>query len=778
MDVHVQAADSSRGPDGIEKPARLRICLITSLSIADFVDAELTAEGAKRIMPGNVGILTLASVLRDRGYDPVVVNLDKMFLDFRDKMLNFRRPGESAAEQSRPCADLESDASLAAARFLPFVLRRMENLAYDVFGLSSICSSYPLTVRLAEVLKERYPTSHVILGGPQASVVDEATMRAFRCVDFVVRGEAEVTLPALLGVLSGIDEDFSLASIPGITYRRGSEVVRNPNSPVIKDLDSLPLPAFDLDADILDRGSVYLEIGRGCPFACTFCSTNDFFRRNFRLKSTPKMLAEMVGIRERYGIEGFSLIHDMYTVDRKKVINFCEALLEHGGRFTFGCSARTDCIDDALIALMAKAGCVGIFFGIETGSSRLQSVIKKNLDLNEARARIRCADQHGIKTAVALICGFPDETRDDFRDTIHFFVDSLRFDKAEPQLSLLAPLAGTPIHEEHKGKLVLDHIFSDMADQGWQQDPADLELVRCHPDIFPNYYAVPTRWLERRYVKEVRDFVTNLAQRFRWLPVALLADSGDFLVIFDTWKAWAERCQLPVQTLTSGVIPYYCDVGFREDFIRFVRDYYIPEMARARTAIEALVASEAASPPRMPDGLLNGIQRAERIADESYPFQTEGVVLDEAGINYSEFVEALRVGRQLEDVPVRSTPILLRRTNEREFQVWEVSPSSAILMRLADGTRTVAQVARDFAAIAPECRGVPPGKACLFGLLTLRERGFIEVASHPVVRPQNFTLNETKQADLPIYVTPPEAGNTQRPWPWPAPHAGEVERIG
>src|SRR5437667_9243985 len=99
----------------------------------------------------------------------------------------------------------------------------------------------------------------------------------------------------------------------------------------------------------------------------------------------------------------------MYTIDRKKVISFCQALIEHGKEFTWGCSARTDCVDDELIALMAEAGCRGIFFGIETGSNRMQSVINKKLDLAEAWARIQCADQHGIDMAVALIIGFPEE---------------------------------------------------------------------------------------------------------------------------------------------------------------------------------------------------------------------------------------------------------------------------------------------------------------------------------------------------------------------------------
>src|SRR6185295_13886713 len=110
------------------------------------------------------------------------------------------------------------------------------------------------------------------------------------------------------------------------------------------------------------------------------------------------------------------------TIDRKKVVAFCDAVVESGEKFTWGCSARTDCIDDELLELMARAGCTGIFFGIETGSQRLQ---------------------HVIKTTVALIAGFPEETREDLRDTIHFFIDSLRFDHAEPQCSLLAPLAAT-----------------------------------------------------------------------------------------------------------------------------------------------------------------------------------------------------------------------------------------------------------------------------------------------------------------------------------------------
>ena len=93
-------------------------------------------------------------------------------------------------------------------------------------------------------------------------------------------------------------------------------------------------------------------------------------------------------VRDVYGITTFDLIHDMFTVDRKRVIAFCEAVIATGEEFYWNCSARTDCIDEEMIAIMARAGCRAIFFGIETGSARLQKIVKKNIDLNDATARI------------------------------------------------------------------------------------------------------------------------------------------------------------------------------------------------------------------------------------------------------------------------------------------------------------------------------------------------------------------------------------------------------
>jgi radical SAM superfamily enzyme YgiQ (UPF0313 family) len=752
---------SDRPADRSGRGARkLRVCLITALSMVDFVDAELTANGAKRIMPGNVGVLALAAVLREHGYEPHIVNLDQLFLDFRNQT--------AGCTDDRHAGNTGPD----SVYFFEMAAERLSALSFDVFGFSSICSSYPLTLRLAAEVRTFNPDAQIILGGPQASVVDVATMQAFPCVDFVVRGEADRTLPALLDLLSSQMRGTDLESVPGVTFRREGRVIRNANALPIDDMDLLPLPAFDLDPEVDKRGSVYLEAGRGCPFVCTFCSTNDFFRRNFRLKSPGKMIEHMKAIRQKYGTSTFNLIHDMYTVDRKRVVGFCEALLASGERFTWACSARTDCVDDELIELMARAGCRGIFFGIETGSSRLQVVINKKLDLAEAMQHIQCADRYGIRTAVALIIAYPEETRDDLRDTIHFFIDSLRFDNAEPQLSLLAPLAATPIYEQHKHHLVLDHIFSDMSHQGWLQDPRDISLIEAHPDIFPNFYAAPTQFIERGYFKEVRDWVTYLATRFRWLPVALLRDSKDLLGVFDRWKTWLTENRAGLATSDSGTAPYYCRDQFRVDFLEFVRTSYLKEASSAgRLVVSTLIQTEDAelgicSPTR-------SVERAGCLDDACFPFLADRLFTMDLRADYNDIISSLRVDPDICLPPEREVTVIFRPVDGKPTEVWQLAALSAALIRLCNGTRTAREIIQEFALAGPEAGGVPAEQAGLFGLMALQAEGFIEISRSPAAPGDATQAGDAAGRALTRYSQPPQMSNTTQPWPWGAP--GSVE---
>ena len=684
----------------------MQICLITALTIFDFDDPEVTTR-AHKPLGTQLGVLCLAASAATHGHLSTIIDLDAI------------AAGLLGSSGKQVTADNLFEACVHA-------LARTDA---QLFGFSSICSSYPLTVRLAAEAKRLHPQAYVVLGGPQATVVDTPTLEAFPWVDAIVRGEADWTLPRLIDAIDKRGVTASIEEVAGITFRRNGGVVRNPDSALIANLDMLPLPAFEVDRQIEYRKSAQLEVGRGCPYRCTFCSTNDFFRRSPRFKSTDVILGQMKELHERYGITSFSLVHDMFTVDRKRVIEFAEALLNSGGLYEWSCSARTDRVDDELLALMAKSGCAGIFFGVETGSPRLQRVVDKELDLGTAREAIRSATAHGMKTAVGLITGFPEEERNDLRDTIHFFVQATRFEHAEPQLSLLAPLAGTPIEKKYRNRLALDHIYSDMTQRGWREDPKDLQLIKEFPRVFPNFYAVPTL-LPRHYIAEVRDFVDGMAFWFRWLSIALLDATEDLLYVFDEWLRWhAHRAQRESQERMDRNSRYYCSNLFAHDLLAFVGQSIdsgcLPNTQSLRNVLAYELALCDLEPAPTVEASPTGIQRAS-LKDRVR--KAKGVVVRSFAFDLPGLLRSLQSGEQLCKTDNRNcfTAIVARRG--RPIQVLQLSEEAAELLLLCNAENTIDNVVDKYcdAHLGQNNRALRK-KEAVAGLTRLYEDGLLEI---------------------------------------------------
>ena len=196
----------------------------------------------------------------------------------------------------------------------------------------------------------------------------------------------------------------------------------------------------------------------------------------------------------------------MFTVDRKRVVEFCETMVAAGSPFEWSCSARTDCVDSELLQLMRKAGCDDIFFGIETGSQRMQRVIQKDLDLDTARNIFLQTDSLGFHATASIIVGYPEETREDLGESVRFYGDMLRFPKVEPQFNILSPLAATPLTDQYRDVLYLDEEWASISESGKGQDDADRELIALYPEIFQSFYALPSQ-TPRPALRRLRDFL-------------------------------------------------------------------------------------------------------------------------------------------------------------------------------------------------------------------------------------------------------------------------------
>jgi radical SAM superfamily enzyme YgiQ (UPF0313 family) len=643
----------------------MRICLISALSR---LDARLPDNGLADFNDAPLGVLTLAAILERERIPVELMDLDWEFA-------RHRMAGGCEVEFGNRVA-----AQLAAS-------------ACSIFGFSTLCQSWPLTLAIARRLKDLRSDAYVIVGGPQASVVDVAAVREFPQIDVIVRGEADETLPLLIEAIAGGGTGLDL--LPGLTYRSAGRLHRTSDAPPYTRLDELPLPAYHLYPGVQRARRMVLEAGRGCPFACSFCSTNDFFRRKFRLKSPHVVLEQMRQLEALFGARSFSLVHDMFTVDRRRVAEFCETFIGAGRRYRWSCSARTDCVDDALLALMAKARCTGVFFGIETGSPSLQRTISKGLVLSRAQGVVRAAGKNGIGTTVSLITGFPEETAMDFRDTVSFMLEAARGDSVVVQLHLLSPLSGTPLEASYRGALKIDDTASDISTP--MKLPAEVRLwIETYPEIFSSFYHIPMRHLEREYLAGARSFLLRGLRRARWLMLALHQIYGHILDVFEGW-----RTTRPGKT--SGI----------QDFLRYVEGEY-----GAHPAVAALLRFYGLLSSEIPQHQLG---KPRSGGENRVPVLSAGTEILDLPFSLTSLLERIREGKAKEYFGSRPETVAVTKR-----KVIALHPLQAGLVSLCDGHRDLEGIVQSLDPSLWEfVPGIEPEQASQVVLEELAKEGVV-----------------------------------------------------
>lgn len=369
------------------------------------------------------------------------------------------------------------------------------------------CDSYHISLRIAERIKSRCKDIYIVFAGPQADLVAESTIREIPYIDFICRGEGETTIvPFFSSLISGKPD----LTVKGLVYRHDGQIVQTPRPELIADLDTLPaidysLLAFNNEgASIKGENLFPVDVGRGCPFACTYCSTKLFWGRKYRLKSADRIIEEIKFVHERFGMEAFIFVHDMFTMNREKVIDICKRLKNIGFPIRWRCSARMDCLDEELIDIMTDAGMYGLFVGIETGSSRMQKLIHKNLKLDDIPKKLRYIANKGVEISASFIYGFPEETEDDFVQTMSLMMEISKISGVNIQQHLCTFFPGTELTSQYIDKLEPSTTFSDITGGIAVQDCAD--LIMAHPYLFSHFFEYKNELREK--VKYFSEFFT------------------------------------------------------------------------------------------------------------------------------------------------------------------------------------------------------------------------------------------------------------------------------
>lgn len=399
-------------------------------------------------------------------------------------------------------------------------------------GFSTMCNSYPISLKLAEMVKKKSPDILILLGGPQASVVDIDTLNAFPFVDYIIRGEAEVAFPRFIERVSRNENPHD---VPNLTYRKDGNVIRTFDAPLLENLDALPLLAYDIFPYELPK-VMPLDVGRGCPFSCSFCTTSTYWRRRYRLKSAGRVIQEMTKLYQDYGIKEFVFEHDLFTFDRKRILSFCEILSGSALRgISWGCSARIDTVDKNMLRKLKNAGCTAIFYGIESGSDRVQKMIRKNLNLERVISVVEATACLGLDSTASFIVGFPDEKEEDIIKTLNIIQRLKSFPKTTIQLHIMTPLAGSLDYEKYHQLLRYDGYFSTIC--GNANIAIEEEWIRGYPQIFSNFYYFEPMNVARDIYRDIDLFIMSPFMLLERTMQLLLKDNS-LWEIYLRWRKW------------------------------------------------------------------------------------------------------------------------------------------------------------------------------------------------------------------------------------------------
>lgn len=372
-----------------------------------------------------LGIITLGTILRDKGHDVT-------------------------------CHDLSFDPDLGR---MEAELRRRKP---DLVGVSCLTDFFKNAASLVVFAKELGAVT--AMGGPHPTIDPEDTLKRVPELDYAVMGEAENSLPALVEALEG---GTDAEGIPGLAFIKDGEYFSTgPHEPVL-DLDSIPIPdrdLLDVNAEYLRARAINLHASRGCPFRCRFCqpTLKKLFGNKVRFQSPERVAAEIKSSHEKYGVTDFFFHDDTFTIKRTWLAGLVDTLAAEGLRdgFRYVANSRVDTIDEERARLLKEMGVYYVLFGVETGSQEILDSINKGTTIEQAREAFRVCKKFGFRTHAYILLGSPCETPETLAATERF-VEELRPNTVH--ISIYTPLLGTELAEEcaARGMTAIDD-YSDL----------------------------------------------------------------------------------------------------------------------------------------------------------------------------------------------------------------------------------------------------------------------------------------------------------------------------
>jgi radical SAM superfamily enzyme YgiQ (UPF0313 family) len=328
-------------------------------------------------------------------------------------------------------------------------------------------------------------------------------------VDFVIRGEGEETLQELLKKL---DTKETIESIQGIAYKKNNETIVTPARQVLRHLDDLPMPAWDLiNVDPYKTiwknqyGYFSLNIAttRGCPYKCNWCA-KPIYGNRYNTRSPQHVIQEIEYLLDHFKPDHFWMCDDIFGLKPGWINEFSQLVQERNLKFNYKIQSRADLLqDENLVAALGRSGAETVWIGAESGSQKILDAMDKGITRNQIEKARALLKQHKIKSAFFLQFGYLGETHEDIASTIQMV---LKLMPDEIGISVSYPLPGTKFYEKVKETL--------SEKKNWT-DSDDLSMMFKNT-YSPAYYKILHRYMHNRYrIQRGINQIKN-SFSFRW----------------------------------------------------------------------------------------------------------------------------------------------------------------------------------------------------------------------------------------------------------------------
>ena len=348
----------------------------------------------------------------------------------------------------------------------------------DIIGISTLAFEHRFLTDNAAFIKNHAPSAILVIGGPYATS-NVSSVLCENPVDYAVLGEGELSF---LNLVTAYASGNDLRTVKGIAFKDKDRVIVTEKEDYIEDLDSIPIPDYSLidfndywgsrlqfNGILAEKRHASVISSRACPYRCVYC--HSMFGKKLRKRSPEHFVSEIRYLYRKYNVREFHIIDDVFNLDRPRMHTILNLIIQSGMgiKLAFPNGLRGDVLEEEDILLLKKAGAYMLTLAIETGSARMQTLIRKNLDIENVLKNIAFAEKHGLITRGFFMLGFPGETVEEMHRTIRTALES--------QLSMASFFVVVPFENTElftMAKTYLDVIDKDLL-SGYQSSTSFYE---------------------------------------------------------------------------------------------------------------------------------------------------------------------------------------------------------------------------------------------------------------------------------------------------------------